>query len=308
MGLAQSWLWISFVSVVLILIIADLLLFHKSAHKIKAKEAIAQSVFWIVLALLFNLWFAHNYGLKAGSEFLSGYLIEKGLSIDNLFVILLVFQTLKIPTDYQHRVLFWGVFGAILMRGTILIFGAHLVAHFHWVLYIFGFFLIVTAIKFLKDEKDEVKVAEHWSVRVLKKFYPITDKLHNQHFFIKDAGRRTATPLFVALILVEISDIIFAVDSIPAVFSVTTDPFIAFASNILAILGLRSLYFVMANWVSQLKYLKPGLAVILAFVGSKMLIDPWYKISSDVSLIVIVCILLTAALGSWFATKRSKNG
>lgn len=307
MGMAPSWLWISFVTAVVILLFADLFIFHKEAHQVKTSEALKVSAFWIALALAFNFWFGHQFGLKAGSEFLSGYVIEKSLSVDNLFVILLIFQALRIPPRLQHRVLFWGVFGAIVIRGTIIIFGAHLIERFHWILYIFGFILIVTAVKLLKDDQEEVEVAEHWAVKLLKKFYPVTHDLHDQKFFIKKDGATYATPLMVALILVEITDVVFAVDSIPAVFAVTTDAFIAFASNILALLGLRALFFVIADWVGKLKYLKPGLSVILGFVGVKMLIAKWFKIESWVSLLVIISVLITAALGSWMATARNKK-
>lgn len=227
--------------------------------------------------------------------------------MDNVFVILLLFESMKIPAKYQHRVLFWGVLGAIIFRGIFIIIGAELIHRFNWVLYVFGAILIISAIEFLREEKEEVKEVDHVVIRYLKKIMPVTSKIEGQSFFIREHGRRAATPLFAALLLVETSDIIFAVDSIPAVFAVTRDPFIAFASNIMAILGLRSLYFVIAHWVRNLRYLKPGLAVILGYVGIKMLIVQWYHIPAWISLLVIIGVLTIAALTSWYVNRLEER-
>lgn len=296
-------LWITFTIGVIVLLIIDLSLFGKSGHKMSTKSALIESGLWMSVALLFNGWFALNYGKVLGTEFLTGYLIEKSLSVDNLFVILLVFSAFKIPSQYQHRVLFFGVLGAIVFRAFFILVGAQLLHMFHWILYVFGAILVVTAIKFLRETDDKADVQDSWSTRTLKRFIPTTNVFNGHNFFIIENGIRKATPLFLALAVIEVTDLIFAVDSIPAVFAVTQDAFVAFASNILAILGLRALYFVLADWVAKLRYLKPGLAAILGFIGVKMLLIDVYKIPSSVSLMVILAILLTAGLSSWYVAK-----
>ncbi|RYZ88602.1 MAG: TerC family protein [Proteobacteria bacterium] len=303
LSIAPTWLWVAFSIGVLILLAVDLSLFGRGSHKVSRNKALLESGLWICVALAFNAWFAFEYGKDLGLEFLTGYLVEKSLSIDNLFIILLIFGSFKIPDKYQHRVLFFGVLGAILMRAFFIILGAQLLHMFHWILYVFGAILILTAIKFLRESDDEVDAKENWSIRLIKKFIPTTDKFDGNHFFLKENGIRKATPLFLALIVIEVTDLIFAVDSIPAVFAVTQDAFVAFASNILAILGLRALYFVLADWVGKLRYLKPGLAGVLGFIGVKMIIVDFYKIPSWVSLLVIFSILATAALSSWYVAK-----
>lgn len=306
-SVAPLWLWVSFCVGIFLLLLVDLSLFGKAAHKTSQRAALLESAAWISVALLFNLWFGFTFGKDLGVEFLTGYLVEKSLSVDNLFIILLIFGSFKIPAGSQHRVLFYGVLGAIMMRAFFIILGAQLLQLFHWVLYIFGAILIVTAIKFLRDDDHNTDMKESWSVRTLKRFVPSTGKFNGQHFFLVENGVRKATPLFLALIVIEVTDLVFAVDSIPAVFAVTQDAFVAFASNILAILGLRALYFVLADWVSQLRYLKPGLAVILGFIGIKMLIMDVVKIPSWISLLVIFSILTTAALGSWYVARAERK-
>lgn len=302
-SVVPSSLWIAFTIGVVVLLIIDLSLFGKSGHKMSTKSALLESALWMSVALLFNGWFAMNYGKELGTEFLTGYLIEKSLSVDNLFVILLVFSAFKIPSQYQHRVLFFGVLGAIIFRAFFILVGAQLLQMFHWILYVFGAILVMTAIKFLVETDDKVDVQESWATRVLKRFIPTTTTISGNNFFIFEDGVRKATPLFLALAVIEVTDLIFAVDSIPAVFAVTQDAFVAFASNILAILGLRALYFVLADWVAKLRYLKPGLAAILGFIGIKMLLIDFYKIPSSVSLMVIVSILVTAGLSSWYVAR-----
>lgn len=300
---APTWLWIAFTVGILVLLLIDLSLFGRGNHKVQTKTALLESAIWVSIALCFNGWFAYTYGSELGLEFLTGYLVEKSLSVDNLFVILLIFSSFKIPDAYQHRVLFYGVLGAIVLRALFILLGAHLLHSFHWVLYIFGLILVVTAVKFLRDTDEKLDATENWSIRLIKKFLPTTTNSDGPHFFVVENKVRKATPLFLALIVIEATDLVFAVDSIPAVFAITQDAFVAFASNILAILGLRALYFVLADWVAKLRYLKPGLAAILGFIGVKMLVVDFIKIPSWVSLLVIFAVLTTAGLSSWYVTR-----
>lgn len=302
-SVAPTWLWVAFSCSVFLLLLIDLSLFGKGAHKISRKAALIESGIWISVALIFNLWFGFEFGKDLGIEFLTGYLVEKSLSVDNLFVILLIFASFKIPDAFQHRVLFYGVLGAIILRAFFIILGAQLLHLFHWVLYVFGGILVLTAIKFLRKTDEQIHVEESFSLRVLKKFIPTTSSSTEGRFFVIENGVRKATPLFLALVVIEITDLIFAVDSIPAVFAVTQDAFVAFASNILAILGLRALYFVLADWVGKLRYLKPGLAAVLGFIGVKMLLLDFFKIPSWVSLLVVFSILTTAGLSSWYVAR-----
>lgn len=306
-SVAPSWLWISFCVGIFVLLLIDLSLFGKANHKVSRKTALIESGIWISVALAFNLWFGFTYGKELGLEFLTGYLVEKSLSIDNLFVILLIFSSFRIPDTHQHKVLFYGVLGAIVLRAFFIIVGAQLLHMFHWILYVFGAILVITAIKFLRETDEKIDAKENWSIRLLKRFIPTTTSFNGNHFFLVENGVRKATPLFLALFVIEITDLIFAVDSIPAVFAVTQDAFVAFASNILAILGLRALYFVLADWVGKLRYLKPGLAAILGFIGIKMLIMEFFKIPSWVSLLVIFSILTTAALSSWYVARLEEK-
>ncbi len=306
LSVAPFWLWSSFTIGILVLLFIDLSLFGHSGEAVKVKSALKESALWVAISLLFNLWFALQYGSSLGFEFLTGYLVEKSLSVDNLFVILLIFKSFKIDPKYQHKVLFYGVLGAIIFRAVFILVGATLLHHFHWILYVFGLILIVSAVKFLKETDDTQEVTDSKTVRLLKKLIPTSKNSHGDHFFIKEKNVRKATPLFLALIVIEITDIIFAVDSIPAVFAITQDAFVAFASNILAVLGLRALYFVLADWVGQLRYLKPGLATILAFIGVKMLLIDLVKIPSSISLLVIFMVLTTAALSSWYVAKTEE--
>jgi tellurite resistance protein TerC len=307
LSVAPTWLWVGFSLGVILLLIIDLSLFKKFSNNHSIKFALIESAVWIGLALAFNAWFAFSYGHELGIQFLTGYLVEKSLSVDNLFIILLIFASFKIPKAQQHRALFYGVLGAIVLRAFFIIAGAQLLNAFHWVLYIFGFILVITAFKFLKESDNKKEIKENWSIRLIRKIYPTTNRLHGDHFFVREDNIKKATPLFLALIVIEVTDLVFAVDSIPAVFSVTQDAFVAFASNILAILGLRALYFVLADWVSKLRYLKPGLAAILGFIGIKMLIVDFYKIPSEYSLLVIFSILTTAGLSSWYAAKQDEK-
>ncbi len=309
-SIAPPWLWVAFTLGVLVLLIVDLSLFGRGNQKVETKSALLESGIWVAVSLGFTAWFTVAFGTELSLEFLTGYLVEKSLSIDNLFVILLVFSSFKIPDAYQHRVLFYGVLGAIVLRTIFILLGAHLLNSFHWVLYIFGFILVITAIKFLRESDEKTDATENWSIKLLKRIIPTTNKISGSNFFIKENGIRKATPLFLALVVIEVTDLVFAVDSIPAVFAVTQDAFVAFASNILAILGLRALYFVLADWVTKLRYLKPGLAAILGFIGVKMLLADFIKIPSSVSLLVIFAVLTTAGLSSWYVARieiKKKN-
>lgn len=303
-------LWVGFTVGIFVLLLVDLSLFGRSGHKPSRRAALIESGLWIAAGLLFNAWFAATYGRELGLEFLTGYLVEKSLSVDNLFIILLIFGSFRIPDESQHRVLFYGVLGAILLRAIFILVGAQLLQLFHWILYVFGAILVITAIKFLRETDQKIDIEENWSLRLLRKFIPSTTAFNGDRFFLKENGVRKATPLFLALMVIEATDLVFAVDSIPAVFAVTQDAFVAFASNILAVLGLRALYFVLADWVGRLRYLKPGLAAILGFIGAKMLLMDVFKIPSWVSLLVIAAILTTAALSSWYVARveASKNG
>ena len=307
-SVAPTWLWAAFCAGVLILLLIDLSLFGKGTHTTSRKTALIESGIWIGLALIFNIWFAFAFGKELGVEFLTGYLVEKSLSVDNLFVILLIFSSFKIPGKYQHRVLFYGVLGAIVLRALFILMGAQLIHQFHWILYIFGGILVLTAIKFLRETDEKIDVQENWSIRLIRRVTPTTTQVSGNHFFLVENGVRKATPLFLALIVIEVTDLIFAVDSIPAVFAVTHDAFVAFASNILAILGLRALNFVLADWVEKLRYLKPGLAAILGFIGIKMLLMDIFKIASWISLLVIFSILTAAVLSSWYVARLEERG
>lgn len=307
-SVVPPWLWPVFILGVLTLLFLDLFVFAKRSQKISKKSALIQSSIWIGVALLFNLWFTLRFGRELGLTFLTGYLLEESLSVDNLFVILMIFSSFRISAAHQHQVLFYGVLGAIILRATFIILGIHLVNEFHSILYFFGFFLLYAAIKVLLNREDQLEVKDSFSLRLLKKVIPTTTKMDHDRFFVREKGVLKATPLFLAVVVVEGADLIFAVDSIPAVFSVTRDAFVAFGSNILAILGLRSLYFLLASWVGELRYLKPGLAAILAFVGFKMLLMDYIKVPNLVSLCVVGSILIGAALCSWLADSNQRRG
>ena len=310
LSVVPSWLWVAFSAGILVLLAIDVSLFGKAQHKDPShtkRNALIESGLWIAVALGFNFWFGMEFGTKAGVEFLTGYLVEKSLSVDNLFIILLIFNSFRIPKENQHKVLFLGILGALVLRAVFILVGAQLLHAFHWILYVFGAILVFTAIRFLRESDDEIEPEDNWSIKIMKKFVPVTHQLHGSNFFIRENGRRVATPLFMALVAIEAIDLVFAVDSIPAVFAVAEDAFIAFGSNILAILGLRALYFVLADWVQSLRYLKPGLAAVLLFIGVKMLIVEFVKIPSWVSLLVIFGILTTAALSSWYVNRLEER-
>jgi tellurite resistance protein TerC len=292
------WFWIVFNIFVLGLLALDLGVFHRTDHAVGMKEASIWTVVWISLALLFNLGIYFYAGAEPALQFLTGYLIEKSLSVDNIFVFVMLFSYFNVPVIYQHRVLFWGILGALIMRGILIGVGAFLISQFHWVIYIFGAFLVFTGIRMGVQKEEHVEVESNGLVRLLRRVMPITQSYHGHDFFVRDAGRIFATPLFVVLLVVETTDLIFALDSIPAIFAVTTDPFIVYTSNVFAILGLRSLYFLLAEVVTKFRFLKLGLSAILVFVGVKMLIVDIYHIPILVSLGVIASILTLSIIAS----------
>ena len=302
----NPWLWIGFNLFVLLMLALDLGVFHRTAHIVTFKESISWTVIWVALAMLFNLGVWHYAGSEKGLEFLTGYVIEKSLSVDNVFVFVLLFSYFAVPQVYQHKVLFWGILGALIMRAVMIGVGAALIAKFAWIIYIFGGFLILTGIKMIVKREEEIHPERNPVVRWFKKLMPVTADYRGDKFFVRENGIRHATPLFVVLILVEISDLIFAVDSIPAIFAVTKDPFIVYTSNVFAILGLRSLYFALAGVMDKFHYLKIGLGVVLTFVGVKMLLGHTeWKIDTHFSLGVIVTILTASVVASLMWPKKT---
>jgi len=282
----------------------DLGIFHRKAHVVSFREALTWSAVWVSCSLLFSAYIWTSFGSERGLEFLTGYVIEYSLSIDNIFVFVLVFSALGIPAVHQHRVLFWGILSALFMRAGMIFAGAAMITRFHWIMYVFGGFLIITGIKLFINRKQEESFEDSAVLRLVRRFIPTSSKLDGEHFFTVEGGKRVATPLFVALVLVEISDVIFAVDSVPAIFAITSDPFIVFTSNIFAILGLRSLFFLLAGLVDKFRYLKVGLAAVLVFVGVKMTIVDFYKVPSGVSLGVIAGLLAAAVVASLRASAK----
>ena len=291
-------MWIGFNVFVLLMLALDLGVFNKKDHEIKIKEALIWSGVWIFLALLFNAIIYYTKGTEPAMQFLTGYVIEKSLSIDNIFVFVLVFSYFKVPSLYQHRVLFWGIIGALIMRAIFIAAGITLIEKFHWIIYVFGAFLVLTGIKLAINKGTKIDPEHNPVVRLFRKFFPATNKYHGNKFWIVENGKRTATPLFIVLILIETTDLIFAVDSIPAILAITNDAFIVYTSNVFAILGLRSLYFALSGIMNLFRYLHYGLAAILVFVGVKMCIVDIYKIPVSYSLFVIAGILVFSILAS----------
>jgi tellurite resistance protein TerC len=293
-------LWVGFLLGVLLLLAIDLRVSSKNTEQATFKEAIGWSLFWIALSLGFGAFLWARYGGQQGLEFFAGYLLEKSLSVDNLFVFVLLFRSFAIPPQHQHRVLFWGVLGALVLRGALIIAGVALVHRFHWIIAVFGAVLVYTAWKILfhEDEPDH-SPADNAVVRWVSRKLPMTSHLEGAHFFILREGRKFATPLLLALIAAETTDLVFALDSIPAVFAVTDDPFLVFSSNVCALLGLRALYFVVRGALARLRHLKPGLAAILTFVGLKMLLFKWIVLPTGTSLLIIGGILAVALVVSW---------
>lgn len=290
-SIGSPFLWTAFLAFVIAMLALDLGVFHRKAHKISLREAAVWSAVWIALALIFNGWIWMHFGARPGLEFLTGYLIEKALSVDNLFVFLVIFSFFGVRDELQHRVLFWGILGALTTRAIFILAGAALMQRFHWIIYVFGAVLVYTGIKLLRERNKEYEPEKNPMVRLFRRVMPVTSEYHGSHFTVVQNGRRLATPLLLALVAVEATDIVFAVDSIPAIFAITRDPFIVFTSNIFALLGLRSLYFLLAGIMDRFAYLKIGLAMVLVFVGGKMLISELYKIPIVISLGVVALLI-----------------
>jgi tellurite resistance protein TerC len=351
------WIWIAFIAFVLLMLALDLGVFHRKAHVVSVKEALAWSAVWITMGLAFAVfvyfaydgqWFGlgtvadavdglMNDGATATEKYLTGYVVEKSLSVDNIFVIAMIFGFFAVPPLYQHRVLFWGILGALLLRGAMIGVGAKLIAEFHWILYLFAVFLILTAIKMLFLKTDHTDPNKNIVVRLTRRLFPVTARFHGEHFVVRAGapasyesevpgapampdevvekarpGTLLLTPLALALVMVETTDLIFAVDSIPAIFAITGDAFLVFTSNVFAILGLRSLYFALAGMVKKFRYLKVSLALVLMVVGVKMLIAEWLKIALGKHfnlylLLVVLVILVAGVAGSLLAERRSRS-
>jgi tellurite resistance protein TerC len=301
----STWLWIGFNAFVLLMLALDLGVFHRKAHVVSLKESITWTIVWVSLAGLFGLGVWRYGGASLALEFYTGYLIEYSLSVDNIFVFALLFGYFAVPPAYQHRVLFWGILGALILRATMIAAGAALLAKFAWIIYVFGAFLIFTGIKMIFKREEQIHPERNPLVRWFKRFMPVTTDYRGDRFFVRENGVRAATPLFIVLILVEATDLVFAVDSIPAIFAVTTNPFIVYTSNVFAILGLRSLYFALSGVLDKFHYLKIGLGVVLSFVGVKMLLahSPW-KIDTLYSLAVIVVVLATSVILSLLRPRK----
>jgi len=304
------WIWIIFIAFILVFLALDLGVFNKENHVIKTKEASIWTAIWVAIALSFSgviYWLFANGMVNnptdlspnnAVLKYITGYLIELSLSVDNIFVIAVIFASFKIPPKYQHRVLFWGILGAIVFRAIMIFFGVALITRFEWIIYVFGVFLLYTAFKMLKGEEVEFNPKKSFVFRQIKKIYPITGSIQGEHFFVKRIGIKAATPLFVALIVIELTDILFALDSIPAILAITADPFIVFSSNILAIMGLRSMYFLISRMLDKFRYINYSLVVILAFVGLKMLASHYFHLPEWVSLTVISAALIGGVISS----------
>jgi tellurite resistance protein TerC len=312
--MTTEW-WIIFNAFVLVMLALDLGVFHRKAHEVKMKEALTWSAVWIGLSLLFNFallkgWvggYEEAVRSKVALEFLTGYVIEKSLSVDNVFVFALLFAYFNIPSQYQHRILFWGILGALVMRAILIFAGVALINSFHWIIYVFGAILVISGIKMwlAKDKKFEPE--KNPVLKLVRKIFPVTNELHGQKFFTRVNGALVCTPLFVVLVFVEWSDLVFAVDSIPAILAVTKDPFIVYTSNVMAILGLRSLYFALAGIMGKFHLLHYGLSAILVFVGIKMMIVDFYKLPTLLSLAVVGSILTISVIASFFFPSKKEE-
>ena len=296
-------LWLGFIAFVLLLLALDLGVFHRQAHQVTLREATIWSVVWVTLALGFNGWIWAAWGKGPALEFLTGYLIEKSLSVDNIFVFVMLFGYFAVPAQYQHRVLFWGILGALLMRGLFIALGSYVLEQFHWVLYLFGAVLVLTGLKMLRRPTG-APPEQNPVLRWLRRMIPLTEGYHGQSFWVRQGARWVATPLFLVLVMVELTDLVFAIDSIPAIFAVTREPFVVFTCNVFAILGLRSMYFLLAGVVHRFVYLRFGLAAVLVFVGVKMVVVDFYPIPTPVSLAVVVG-TVAVAIGASLVRTRS---
>jgi tellurite resistance protein TerC len=301
-------LWAGFNLFVLAMLALDLGVFHRKSHTVTVKEALVWTGVWVTLAMFFNLFIYQYFGKEKAVEFFTGYLIEKSLSVDNIFVIILIFSYFQVPQEYQHKVLFWGILGALVMRIIFILSGIELIHRFHWLVYIFGGFLIFTGIRMLLSDDSKIEPEKNPLIKLVRRIFSVTREFEGDRFFVKRRAKIWATPLFLVVILIEATDLIFAVDSIPAILAISDDPFIVYTSNVFAILGLRSLYFALSGIEKYFHYLKFGLSAILVFVGVKMCIVDFYKIPVEISLIAIVFILAIAMLASvLFPKKETKS-
>ena len=299
--------WIAFNLFVVIAVALDLGVFHRKTHKITMRGALLWSLAWMALAVTFGLLILHFLGRQPALEFFTGYVVEKALSVDNLFVFLVVFRVFAVKDEYQQRVLGYGILGALLLRGAMIAAGVALIARFSWIMYVFGAFIVLVGLHMLSARREQSDPQKNLLFRYLSKHLPLTTEYRGASFFVRENGQLFATPLFLVLLVVEITDVTFAVDSIPAVFGITRDPFIVFTSNVFAILGLRALYFLLAAVLEKLAYLKIGLALVLIFVGTKMIVEPWLKISVELSLGIVIAMLLLTVLLSLRAQKKGVN-
>ncbi len=302
---SHFWHFVFFNVFVIVMLALDLGVFNRQSHVIKVKEALGWSAFWIALALVFNVFIYFWMGTVSGMEFLTGYLLEKSLSVDNLFVFSVIFSYFKVPEKYQHKVLFWGVLGALVFRAIFIAAGVALINRFEWIIYVFGVFLIFTGIKMAFAGDEEVHPEDNPVLKLLRKFIPVTNSYHGEKFFTKEGAKRLATPMLVVLVIIETTDIVFAVDSIPAILAISRDPFIVYTSNVFAIMGLRSLYFALAGVLGMFEYLKYGLAAILSFVGIKMVIHEFYKFPIAVSLGIIAGLLTISIITSILQSRKA---
>jgi tellurite resistance protein TerC len=325
------WAYAGFFALVLLFLALDLGVFHREAHEIRMREAVTWTIIWMVVAVAFSglvyLGYERHWlglgldipqldgsvrsavgGLEAARLFLTGYVVEKSLSMDNVFVIALIFGFFGVPARYQHRVLFWGILGALVMRGLMIWIGAALIHQFSWIIYVFGGFLILTAFKMAVTSSDTIDPEKNLLIKLVRRLYPVSDHYDGQKFFTRLDGRRAVTPLMLALVMVEFTDVVFAVDSIPAIFAITADPFLVLTSNVFAILGLRALYFCLAGLIHQFRYLKPALVAVLCFVGVKMMLvkTPW-KIDTGTSMAVIVGVLVLGIVGSMASSRYGRS-
>lgn len=301
------WLWIGFNIFVLGMLALDLGVFHRRSHTVSIKEAAIWSGVWITLAMIFNAGIYFFSGPEVALQFFTGYLIEKSLSVDNIFVFVLLFAAFNVPAAYQHRVLFWGVLGALIMRGILIAVGAVLLETFHWIIYLFGIFLIFAGVRMALQKEKEVHPEQNPLLKLARRFFPVTDDYEGDRFMVRRSGQTLVTPLLLVLLIIETTDLIFALDSIPAIFAVTANPFIVYTSNVFAMLGLRSLYFVFANVIDKFYYLKLALAVILSFVGMKMILTDIFHIPTALALAVIVVVLAAAIIASIVRARYHKT-
>jgi tellurite resistance protein TerC len=296
--------WIGFNVFVLLMLALDLGVFNRKAHEISIKEAMIWTGVWVTLAMCFNLLIYYWQGQEKALEFFTGYVIEKALSVDNIFVFVLIFSYFKTPAIHQHKILFWGIIGALIMRAVFIFAGVALLEKFHWTIYVFGAILIYTGYKMLTQKEIVIEPEKNPLIKLFRRVMPVTNELHGGKFFAKQDGKRFATPLFLVLVLIETTDLIFAADSIPAILAITQDHFIVYTSNVFAILGLRSLYFALAGMMDKFRYLSTGLALILIFVGLKMLLVDCYKLPIQIALLVILVILILSITVSLMSNKR----